>query len=49
MSGTFDNKGTKIMIKNFNIDNDHLGGLLSSFWMSDFLLTETSVFSKCVM
>lgn len=49
MSGAFDNKGTRIMIKNFNIANDHLGGLLNSFWTDNFVLVETLDFSKCFM
>jgi len=37
------------MIKNLNIANDHLGGLLNSFWNDDFVLVETLFFSKCDM
>ena len=49
MSGAFDNKGTRIMIKNFNIANNHFGGLFNCFWNDSFVLVETSVFSKCFM
>ena len=49
ISGAFDSKGTRIMIKNFNMANDHLGGLLNSFWTVDFVLVKTLAFSKCFM
>ena len=47
MSGVFDNKGIRITIKNFNKLSDHFGGLVNSFWTDDFVMVETSVFSKC--
>ncbi len=47
MSGAFDNKGTRI--RNLNIANDHLGGLLNSFWNDNFALVEILGFSKCDM
>ena len=37
------------MSRNFNIANDHLGGLLNSFWNDSFALVETSAFPKCDM
>lgn len=49
MYGAFDNKGTRIMIRNFNIANDHLGGLFNSFGTDDFVLVKTLAFSKCFM
>ena len=49
MSGAFDNKGIRITNRNFNKPSDHFGGLLNSFRMGDFLLIETSGFSKCVI
>ena len=35
------------MIRNFNIENDHLGGLLNSFWTEDLVLVEILGFFKC--
>lgn len=37
------------MIRNFNVANDHLGGLLNSFWTDSFVLVETLAFSECTM
>ncbi len=49
MSGAFDNKGTRIMIRNFNKPSDHFGGLLNSFWIDDLVLVEILDFFKCDM
>ena len=37
------------MIRNFNKQSDHLGGLLNSFWNDDFVLVETLAFSNYFM
>ena len=46
MSGAFDNSGTRIMIRNFNITNDHFDGLLNSLWTDDLVLIEILDFFK---